>query len=132
MINKLNQKQVLNSLKAIQQNYERTELQKEIAKILTNNLVEEQNPHRWFRLFWENDGCDSGLVKEMILYKDTYQFFDKHSEEILGLFKQEVENGFKCSPDMFTKQELSHFAFEQIASDLQVEIYNNQGEVKND
>jgi hypothetical protein len=131
MINKLTQKQVLNSLKAIQQNHERTELEKATARILSNNITVEENPQRWFRLFWENDGCQSGLVKEMIFYKDTYQFFDKHSEEILGLFKQEVESGFKCSPDMFTKSELSHFAFEQVASDIQVEIYN-QGEIKND
>ena len=68
-------------------------------------------------------GCESGIVSELIYYKDTHDFFDKYYSEIDEIrFQYEEETGTNLTIKGDLKNFLSWFSFEQtilnIATDL--------------
>lgn len=60
-------------------------------------------------------GCASGIVGDMIYYRDTYAFFDKHYDEI-----EELRDYYQFEVPYFdnTKNTLAWFAYEAKASEL--------------
>lgn len=82
----------------------------------------------------EQGGCQSGMVSELIYYKDTISFYKKHAGEIGDLLKRAIEDGGACSPadifgdkwdkadplafDPLNQNLLAWFAFEETCSRL--------------
>ena len=70
-----------------------------------------------------NYGCVSGIVTSLITYKDTDEFFDNHSNEILELLDNDKEEGILDINEIeFNKNWLSWYAFERITFDIQYEL----------
>ena len=68
-----------------------------------------------------NYGCASGIVSALITYKDTDEFFNNHSDEILELLDNDKEEGILDKVE-FNKNWLSWYAFERITFDIQYEL----------
>ena len=70
-----------------------------------------------------NYGCVSGIVTNLITYKDTDEFFNNHSNEILELLDNDKEEGILDINEIeFNKNWLSWYAFERITFDIQYEL----------
>ena len=70
-----------------------------------------------------NYGCQSGIVPSLITYKDTDEFFNNHSDEILELLDNDKEEGILDPNEAeFNKNWLSWYAFERITFDIQYEL----------
>ena len=70
-----------------------------------------------------NYGCASGMVPALITYKDTDEFFNNHSDEILELLDNDKEEGILDINEIeFNKNWLSWYAFERITFDIQYEL----------
>jgi hypothetical protein len=79
-------------------------------------------------------GCQSGIVSDLIYYRDTCAFFDFHKSEINGLLADTLDEcGLDCPSELFgdkwdeedplahddiNKNLLAWFAFETVASRL--------------
>jgi len=122
-------------------NYETsTKLEKATKKIILNH-VEKGYVEGWFEDLF-NSGCVSGMVGELIYYRDTIKFFKKHKEDITTLLYELLDScGFVCPSELFggswdkedplaleqTNQNLlAWFGFEEtarkIANDLGLEV----------
>ena len=70
-----------------------------------------------------NYGCVSGMVPTLMTYKDTDEFFNNHSDEILELLDNDKEEGILDMNEVeFNKNWLSWYAFERITFDIQYEL----------
>ena len=70
-----------------------------------------------------NYGCQSGIVPTLMTYKDTDEFFNNHSDEILELLDNDKEEGILNMNEVeFNKNWLSWYAFERITFDIQYEL----------
>ena len=70
-----------------------------------------------------NYGCVSGIVPALMTYKDTDEFFNNHSDEILELLDNDKEEGILDMNEVeFNKNWLSWYAFERITFDIQYEL----------
>ena len=70
-----------------------------------------------------NYGCVSGIVPTLMTYKDTDEFFNNHSDEILELLDDDKEEGILDMNEVeFNKNWLSWYAFERITFDIQYEL----------
>ena len=70
-----------------------------------------------------NYGCASGIVTSLMTYKDTDEFFNNHSNEILELLDNDKEEGILDINEIeFNKNWLSWYAFERITFDIQYEL----------
>ena len=70
-----------------------------------------------------NYGCESGIVPALMTYKDTDEFFNNHSDEILELLDNDKEEGILDMNEVeFNKNWLSWYAFERITFDIQYEL----------
>ena len=70
-----------------------------------------------------NYGCQSGIVPTLMTYKDTDEFFNNHSDEILELLDNDKEEGILNMNEVeFYKNWLSWYAFERITFDIQYEL----------
>ncbi|MED4342848.1 hypothetical protein [Bacillus licheniformis] len=66
-----------------------------------------------------NHGCISGVVTEMIYYKDTHAWFDTYYDEIQELAEQyELETGEKLHWNGDLKNWFAWFSFERITFEL--------------
>ena len=76
-------------------------------------------------------GCQSGMVSELIYYKDTTEFYEKHREEISTLLAEIMDDSGLSPTEMFgdkwdeqdplalehyNQNLLAWFAFEETAS----------------
>ena len=67
--------------------------------------------------------CVSGIVPALMTYKDTDEFFNNHSDEILELLDNDKEEGILDMNEVeFNKNWLSWYAFERITFDIQYEL----------
>lgn len=65
-------------------------------------------------------GCSSGVIPELITYKDTHDFYDQFYDEIEELRQQyEAETGESLHFDGDLKNFFAWFAFEEVAQKLQ-------------
>ena len=70
-----------------------------------------------------NYGCASGMVPALMTYKDTDEFFNNHTDEILELLDNDKEEGILDIKEVeFNKNWLSWYAFERITFDIQYEL----------
>lgn len=121
----MNKQTVLNKLQLIIDDIDTTEMTKEVANNIYDLLQDYEEPKAFFKDFWVM-GCKSGIIPGQIYYKDTYEFFDRHSEEILEMLQTEMENGLDIKPEMVSKNDLSWFGFEQKVSDIQLELFKEE------
>lgn len=114
----MTKKETIKRLKAIAEDKNRSKLQRDVASMTLDKIDGYTEPKEFFRHFWEM-GCKSGIFTELIYYKDTYAFFDKHSEDIIEMLNDEEE----LKIEWFSKNSLAWFGFERTLSDIQVEIF---------
>ena len=109
---------IINRLEEISKDVSRSELEKHTAHILLINLFDEEQIAEWFSRFWRKQDN----IPELYFYKDTYMFYDLHSNDINKLLEEEIDNGLEVEIDWFSKKDLAWFGFEQKLSDLQLEV----------
>lgn len=85
------------------------------------------------------NGCVSGIVSELIYYKDTIKFYDKYENEIEDLISQNMDNlgidnrndfikSLNGSSEDMTQQKnlLSWFAYEEVLRQINEEFKINE------
>lgn len=108
-------------------------LMKKVISILKNKAKDYNNLQDLFNDIL-NNGLQSGIISELIYYKDTLAFYKKYQDEIIGLLKEAMYSTGIDSPeglfgskwdknDPFAqgtnnKNLLSWFAFEEITRNL--------------
>ena len=114
-------KNLLNSI--VENAYEGT-LKHDVAEIILDQ-VDGMNNEEILEYVAQiiNYGCVSGIVTSLITYKDTDEFFNNHSNEILELLDNDKEEGILDINEIeFNKNWLSWYAFERITFDIQYEL----------
>ena len=114
-------KNLLNSI--VENTYEGT-LKHDVAEIILDQ-VDGMNNEEILEHVAQiiNYGCVSGIVPTLITYKDTDEFFNNHSDEILELLDNDKEEGILDINEIeFNKNWLSWYAFERITFDIQYEL----------
>ena len=78
----------------------KTALERATKKIILNN-VEKDYVDNFFEDLM-NNGCVSGMIGELIWYKDTVKFYKKHKEDITTLLYELLEGcGLVCPAEVF-------------------------------
>lgn len=67
-------------------------------------------------------GCASGIVSDMMFYRDTESFFNTHSEEIFDLMNEKRDEGWDLNNIEFSKNNLAWWAYEVITSQILYEL----------
>ena len=68
-------------------------------------------------------GCASGIVLDMMFYRDTESFFNTHSEEIFDLLNESIAEGLTDANNIeFSKNNLAWWAYEVITSQILYEL----------
>lgn len=68
-------------------------------------------------------GCASGIVLDMMFYRDTENFFNTHSEEIFDLLNESIAEGLTDANNIeFSKNNLAWWAYEVITSQILYEL----------
>ena len=68
-------------------------------------------------------GCVSGIVPDMMFYRDTESFFNTHSEEIFDLLNESIAEGLTDANSIeFSKNNLAWWAYEVITSQILYEL----------
>ena len=118
----LTKNQVAEKLNKIAEDTTRTDLVRHTAEIIIDCIEGYEEPSRFFYELWTYGGCKTGMIPHLIYYKDTYEFYDRHQEDILELIQSLREQNINLVQVDFNKNDLSWFAFEQTASDIQIEL----------
>ncbi|MCF6194865.1 MAG: hypothetical protein L3J46_11095 [Kangiellaceae bacterium] len=106
-----------NSLKQILK-----DLPQSIKAEVAEEALDHEDPQTFFKDLLQY-GCISGMVTNLIYYKDTHAFYDKHYTEIEALreeYEESIGEPLKIPNDL--KNFLAWFAFEQVAYQLVSEI----------
>jgi hypothetical protein len=108
----------------------------EVASIMLSNIYDDDatSIEATFTDLYEH-GCVSGMIGEMIYYKDTEQFFDKYEQEVQ---EKLVEYGYDRTHDKYVqfleieylseddatyeKNEFAWFLFESVAFEIGSEL----------
>ena len=120
------------SIEDIQDYTTNTELEREVKDIILNNIEEDYVENFFEDLL--NHGCISGMIGELIYYRDTLAFFERHKEDITTLLYNFLDScGFTCPAEIFgdswdkedplaletaNKNLLAWFAFEETARNI--------------
>lgn len=98
---------------------------------ITEAVIEEALSYSDPKAFFEDlleHGCVSWMVSSLIYYKDTYEFFEKHYEEIeqmrSDLIDEWIEVMIPSWEDL--KNYLSWLSFEEKAREIYRQIENKQ------
>lgn len=96
-----------------------------VAQIALDHIDEYDEPQDYFRDVLQN-GCQSGIVGELIYYYQTKEFFKDYCDEILDIYSVYVEDGLiQQEPEHMDSNWLAWFGFEEalrmIAEDLNIE-----------
>ena len=68
-------------------------------------------------------GCVSGIVLDMMFYRDTESFFNTHSKEIFDLLNESIAEGLTDANNIeFSKNNLAWWAYEVITSQILYEL----------
>jgi len=77
-----------------------TPLQREVKQIILNNIEEDYIVEFFEDLM--NNGCVSGMISELIYYKDTLSFYNRHKDEINEMLSEILGAcGFDCPSQLF-------------------------------
>jgi len=110
------------TLKLLKNYVPENDLEKEVKKIIINN-TENYALKSFFEDLFEH-GCSSGMVSEMIYYKDTHAFTKRHLEDIMELvenLEEEMGEPLEIKDDRLNFY--AWLAFEEIAR----KIYHDLG-----
>ena len=113
-----------NLLNSIVENTMEGTLKHDVAEIILNQ-VDDMNNEEILEHVAQiiNYGCATGMVSTLMTYKDTDEFFNNHSDEILELLDDDKEEGILDINEIeFNKNWLSWYAFERITFDIQYEL----------
>lgn len=92
---------------------------------ITEEIIKEASDYHSPKDFFEDlfqYGCQSWMVSRSIRHKDTYEFFEKHYEEIEEIRAELEEQGIEIKiPTNDLKNFLSWLSFEERAR----QIYDN-------
>ena len=117
-----------------------SQLQREVKQIILNNIEEDYIVEFFEDLM--NNGCVSGMIGELIYYKDTIAFYNRHKDEINEMLSELLgAYGVNCVSEIFgekwdiedplaletnNQNLLAWFAFEEtsrtIAENLGIEL----------
>jgi hypothetical protein len=121
---------IIERLKVISSDKEAKAIERYVADYLLDEFNEEYETvgeiKEWFKIFWENDGCKTGIILGLIYYEDTYKFFDTYSEDILMYLEESTYDDYKLTRDLFNKNSLAWFGFECALSDIQLIIFREE------
>ena len=115
---------MLNLLNSMLENSE-SELKKAVLESLIDKAEECETNEEIIGMV--NDivsyGCASGIVPDMMFYRDTESFFDTHSEEIFDLLNESIAEGLTDANNIeFSKNNLAWWAYEVITSQILYEL----------
>lgn len=85
-----------------------------IAQFIAKLTLEDENPKSFFQDLCEY-GCNSGIIGNLVYYKDTHQFFDTFYKEIEEL---RIEYEIIIPNDKDLKNYLAWAAVEIVASQM--------------
>jgi len=94
---------------------------------ITEEVIQEALSHDDPKSFFEDllkYGCQSWIVGSLVYYKDTYEFFEKHYEEIEELRAELAEQWFEIRIPLHNdlKNFLAWLSFEERARELYDEL----------
>lgn len=114
-------KQAVKKLKKWSDDYNRTGLELAVINDLLNEDEDYIISHMKDVL---NHGCVSGCVSGLIYYKDTYEFFDEHYNDIMDLIAEYADEGlgFDIMADFNVKNTGAWFAYEETVRRLLNEL----------
>jgi len=111
---------------------------KPLKKYVVEYVLEEFNNYDDIKDFFKDlsyGGCSSGMISDLIYYKDTSDFFDNYEDEIEDLITLNMDrfgietrplfiNSLNGSAENIAQEKnlLSWFAFEEVARDLSEEL----------
>jgi len=111
---------------------------KPLKKYVVEYVLEEFNNYDDIKDFFKDlsyGGCSSGMIGDLIYYKDTSDFFDNYEDEIEDLITLNMDrfgietrplfiNSLNGSAENIAQEKnlLSWFAFEEVARDLSEEL----------
>ena len=115
---------MLNLLNSMLDNTE-SELKKAVLESLIDKVEECESNEEIINMV--NDiltyGCASGIVLDMMFYRDTESFFDTHSEEIFDLLNESISEGLTDANNIkFSKNNLAWWAYEVITTQILYEL----------
>ena len=96
-----------------------------VAQIALDHIDEYDKPEEYFEDVLQN-GCQSGIVGELIYFYQTKEFFKDYCDDILELYKHYVEEGIRIpQAEHMDSNGLAWFGFEEalrmIADQLNIE-----------
>lgn len=119
-----------------------TPLEQEVQRIVNNNIedYDKEETKKFFEDLAQH-GCGSGMIGDLIYYRDTVAFYERHQEEIDQMVDEMSKETGQQPIDMFNqhmidrddplfrgdinknilKDILAWFAFEEVARNLAIE-----------
>lgn len=114
-------KTAIKKLKEIQLDTETTALMSDVIDTTINELDGYTKAEDYFQDL--SHGCSSGMIGELIYYKDTHAFYDKHYSDIEDLREEYKENtGVALEPQGDLKNWYAWLAFEETSRTLAQKI----------
>ena len=114
---------VQRKLRNIAKDYTRTDLVRNVAESIIDQLEGYENPQTFFEDLAQH-GCVSGMIGELIYYKDTYTFFDENYSDIMDLVAELNDEGLEIdlAKDGDIKNTGAWLAYEETARQLSNEL----------
>lgn len=115
---------MLNLLNSMLENTE-SELKKAVLESLIDKVEECESDEEIITMVNNilTYGCASGIVSDMMFYRDTENFFNIHSEEIFDLLNESISEGLTDANNIeFSKNNLAWWAYEVITSQILYEL----------
>ena len=112
----------IKKLKEIQQDSNETDLMHYVADITIDELDGYSKAEDYFNDLMRM-GCQSGMISELIYYRDTHKFYDEHYEDIEGMREDyQDETGVTLEPKGDLKNWFAWFAFEETSRELAIRL----------
>lgn len=118
---------IRNSLGDISETTENT-LKKAVINYALKTYETDEDTRQFFKELLEQ-GCQSGIITNLIQYKDTHAFCDKYYCEIENIRLKLMETGVLSKfPESDLKTYLAYVAFEEMAQEV---FYEAMSKTKN-
>lgn len=116
-------KQYIKKLKAIVNDYSRTDLERNVATSIIDEIENGYHFESYVSDLMQH-GCESGMVGGLIYYSDTHKFYDQHYEDIEDLrVEWKKSTGEALQPDEYDlKNWFAWFAYEETVRNLSNEL----------
>lgn len=119
---------MLNMLNSIMRNTEEGTLKHDVCEIIVNELESRYDTSNNEEVIEyvrniQQYGCASGIVNNMIYYRDTTAFFNDHADEIFTLLNECIEEGMTDANNItFSRNELAWWSFEIVTNEILYEL----------